>query len=93
LDDLIPGLVGLAIIVGLFFLLRVIVLWYWQIDKITNALNSIDNRLRDVTSILSSVKDNTNNLPRTVNRICPNCKEQVDNDSKFCFKCGRLLDE
>lgn len=45
------ALVGLALTIGVFLLLRVFVLWYWKVNRIVTLLESIDRKLGGGTSV------------------------------------------
>ncbi len=42
----------IAVIIGLFFLFRSLLLWYWQLDK-------IEEHLKIIKNILYEIRDNT----------------------------------
>ena len=53
-----PSIIALLSIVGavaLFFVCRGLFCWYWKINKIVAFLESIDNKLRDANTKLSSL--------------------------------------
>ena len=39
------GLLWIAILIGIFLILRFFWLWYWKVDKIVDALERIDSKL------------------------------------------------
>ena len=39
------GLIGLLVVIALFFIFRGLLLWYWKLDKIVEHLASIDFKM------------------------------------------------
>ena len=63
LSALLPFVIIVLVIIGLFFLFRSILLWYWKIDKIVEnqqRLNSLVAKQKDVLNdILDELKNKT----------------------------------
>jgi hypothetical protein len=47
--DILKGIVGIALCIGLFMLLRGIMLWYWKVDVVVKELQEMNWHLRILT--------------------------------------------
>lgn len=50
-DDGIRLLVGLAVLIGLFLLLREFWCWYWKLNRVVELLESIDQSLKQLPAV------------------------------------------
>ena len=57
------GLIGLAILITLFFIFRELVLWYWKVKVIINNQNRTNELLEKQNELL---EENTNTLRQFV---------------------------
>ncbi|TAK63639.1 MAG: hypothetical protein EPO24_04005 [Bacteroidetes bacterium] len=78
-------LIYLLVGIGIFFLMREVVCWYWKVNETNSLLREILTELRKGNATISSTTTNQ--------WECPDCQTLNPNSTYECTKCGLDLNK
>ena len=81
--------IAIVAIIGVWFLIRELVTWYYKINKIVSLLEANNELLSEISQKIAADEKPVSKDPSVWE--CPKCKTNNSNESFQCSSCGYKL--
>ena len=80
---------GIIVAIGVFFLCRELMCWYYKINRLVELMEEQNSLLKDL------VRKNapTSTYIHGITKKCPFCAEEIKPEAKICSHCGKNIQE